>query len=311
MTRAAVLQPPACIGFIGIGNMGRPMARRLLQAGYNLQIADKNEATVRDFNATHGGTVASSLPTLAKLADVIITMLPDGKVVREVVLGDQGLISHLKTGSIVIDMSSSNPVGTRELGSVLAGRGVDMIDAPVSGVGPGGALKAAAEGRLASMVGGDPAVIARIRPLLEIMATRIFLTGPLGSGHAMKALNNLVSAAGLWIAIEALQVGGQFGLAPETMVDVLNASSGRNNSTENKLKQQILSRAFGSGFSLGLMAKDVRTAQELATAMGAFAPLTRSCADLWDEAACRLGQAVDHTAIARVLEQRAGKGSSS
>ena len=140
MIASTVLQPPACIGFIGIGNMGRPMAERLLKAGYSLQVADKNETAVRDFITAHGGTATSSLPALAEWADAAITMLPDGKAVQEVVLGDQGLISRLRAGSIVVDMSSSDPVGTRELGQVLAGRGIDMVDAPVSGTGPGGAL---------------------------------------------------------------------------------------------------------------------------------------------------------------------------
>jgi 3-hydroxyisobutyrate dehydrogenase len=309
MTEATVLQPPARIGFIGIGNMGRPMARHLLEAGYTVQVADKDESAVQDFVTKHGATAATSLPALARWADAVITMLPDGKVVREVVLGDGGLVSGLKASSIVVDMSSSDPVGTRELGRVLAGRGINMIDAPVSGAG--GGVKRAEEGSLATMVGGEPAVIARVRPLLDVMTKHMFQTGPLGSGHAMKALNNLVSAAGLWIAAEALLVGNQFGLAPETIVDVLNASSGRNNSTENKLKQHIMTRAFASGFSLGLMAKDVRTAQELAAATGVFAPLTRSCAELWTEAAEKLGGAVDHTAIVRVLEQKISQGPTS
>jgi len=299
---ATVLQPPARVGFIGIGNMGRPMAHRLVGAGYTVQVADKNESAVQRFVAEFGGCAASSLEALARSSQVVITMLPDGKTVREVVLGDDGLISSLAAGSIVIDMSSSEPVGTKELGQALARRGVHLVDAPVSG-----GVKRAVDGSLATMVGGEAAVIASVRPLLEAMAKQIFLTGPLGSGHAMKALNNLVSAAGLWMAAEALLVGKQFGLAPETMVDVLNASTGRNNSTENKFKQHILSRTFGSGFSLGLMAKDLRTAQGLAAATGIPAPFTGCCTELWNEAVRELGEAADHTAIVRVLERKAGQ----
>jgi 3-hydroxyisobutyrate dehydrogenase len=149
-------------------------------------------------------------------------------------------------------------------------------------------------------------VIARVRPVLEAMAKHVFLTGSSGTGHAMKALNNLVSAGGLWIATEALLIGERFGLPPERIVDILNASTGRNNSTENKFKQHILSRKFASGFSLGLMAKDLRVAAHLATATGQASPLTRLCTELWNEAEGKLGGTQDHTAIIKLLEDDAG-----
>jgi 3-hydroxyisobutyrate dehydrogenase len=300
----APLQPPAAIGFIGLGNMGRPMARRLAEAGYRLVVADKDEEAVRYFLAVNGAraSAAGSLAQLGRSVEAVITMLPDGKTVREVALGEAGFASSLRANSIVVDMSSSDPVGTRELGTRLEARGIHLVDAPVSG-----GVKRADDGSLAAMVGGDPETIDHVRPLLDAMAKQIVLTGPLGSGHAMKALNNLVSAAGLWIAAEALLIGKHFGLAPDTMVDVLNASTGRNNSTENKFKQQILSRTFSSGFSLGLMAKDLRTAQDLAAATGSFAPFTRECAALWNEAAGKLGESADHTAAVRILEQENGQ----
>lgn len=294
------IRPPAAIGFVGLGNMGAPMARRLVQAGYRLFVADSNDTALQSFFAAHSA-MASAPRTLGELAasvDAVITMLPDGKIVRQVVLGPGGLAAGLSGGTVVVDMSSSDPIGTRDLGSQLGERGVFLVDAPVSG-----GVKRAEDGSLATMVGGDPEGIARVRPLLEAMAKQFFLTGVLGSGHAMKALNNLVSAAGLWIAAEALLIGKQFGLQPETMVDVLNASTGRNNSTENKFKQQILSRGFASGFSLGLMAKDLRTANELAIETGTFAPFTQECTALWEDAARRLGNSADHTAVVQVLEQ--------
>lgn len=294
------IRPPAAIGFVGLGNMGAPMARRLVQAGYRLFVADSDDAALQSFLAAHSAMASapSTLGELARSIDAVITMLPDGKIVREVVLGPGGLAAGLSGGTVVVDMSSSDPIGTCDLGSQLGQRGVFLVDAPVSG-----GVKRAEDGSLATMVGGGPEGIARVRPLLEAMAKQIFLTGVLGSGHAMKALNNLVSAAGLWIAGEALLIGKQFGLEPETMVDVLNASTGRNNSTENKIKQQILSRGFASGFSLGLMAKDLRTANELAIETGTFAPFTQECAALWEDAARRLGNSADHTAAVQVLEQ--------
>jgi 3-hydroxyisobutyrate dehydrogenase len=304
MGASAPLRPPAAIGFVGLGNMGAPMARRLALAGYRLFVADKNEAAVRAFLAGHSGEISApaTFAELARSVDAVITVLPDGKIVREVLLGNGGVAESLKAGSIVIDMSSSDPIGTRDLGAQLAERGIHLIDAPVSG-----GVKRAEDGSLSTMVGGDAEMIARVREPLEAMAKQIFLTGALGSGHAMKALNNLVSAAGLWIAAEALLIGKQFGLAPEVMVDVLNASTGRNNSTENKFKQQILSRGFASGFSLGLMAKDLRTANDLAVGTGSFAPFTQECAKLWNDAAGKLGDSADHTAVVQILERAIGQ----
>ncbi|MFI5012691.1 MAG: NAD(P)-dependent oxidoreductase [Hyphomicrobiales bacterium] len=290
--------PPAAIGFIGLGNMGRPMAARLAAAGYAIRACDRDEAAMRGFVAAHGGTVASTPATLARGVDIVIAMLPDGRAVREVALGEHGLAGALPAGAILIDMSSSDPVGTRELGAALAAHDIALIDAPVSG-----GVKGAKDGSLSAMVGGAAAVIERVRPVLETMAKRLFLTGPLGSGHAMKALNNLVSAGGLWIASEALLIGERFGLSPGTMIDILNASTGRNNSTENKFKQQILSRSFASGFSLGLMAKDLRTAAGLAAAAGLASPFTQLCAELWGEAEAELGGSQDHTAIVKFLEK--------
>ena len=189
-------------------------------------------------------------------------------------------------------MSSSAPVGTRELAEALATKGISIIDAPVSG-----GVRRATDGSLAIMVGGDAAIIAAVRPILEAMGKSIFETGPIGSGHAMKALNNYVSAAGLTAACEALQVGEKFGLDPVLMTDILNVSTGRNNSTEMKLKPFVIPKNYASGFSLALMAKDLRTADDLARYLGVPAPLSRACADLWNEALEALGPQADHTAI--------------
>jgi 3-hydroxyisobutyrate dehydrogenase len=230
-------------------------------------------------------------------------MLPTGRDVREVLLGrapddPDAAVRGLGPGSLVIDMSSAAPLGTRDTGQHLAASGVAMLDAPVSGGVP-----RARDGTLAIMVGGEQAAVERARPVLAPLGSKIFIIGPLGSGHAMKALNNYVSAAGLAAAAEALVVGRRFGLDPATMTEVLNASTGRNNSTENKLKQHILSGTFGSGFSLDLMAKDLATAVELAEALGVPVPLAGPCVRLWKEASVRLGPGADHTEIYRFLEQ--------
>jgi 3-hydroxyisobutyrate dehydrogenase len=202
---------------------------------------------------------------------------------------------------VLIDMSSSSPVGTRELGERLAARGVGMIDAPVSG-----GVRKAEDATLAIMVGGEAQTIERCRRVLETMGKQIFLTGPLGSGHAMKALNNYVSAAGLAAAVEAVLAAARFGLDPGKVVDVLNASTGMNNSTLNKFHRYILSRAFDSGFSLDLMVKDLKTALEVAHSSGTPAPLAEACVAAWSEAQAALGPGLDHTAVARYWERLAG-----
>ncbi|TDR93691.1 NAD(P)-dependent oxidoreductase [Enterovirga rhinocerotis] len=279
------------IAFLGLGKMGVPMAARLIEAGYTVVGFDPFEAA-REAHRGNAGAVAASAAEAADGAAVLITMLPDGKAVRAVLVGEGGIAGRLAPGAVVIDMSSSAPVGTRDLAEDLKGQGIDLIDAPVSG-----GVKRAVDGSLAIMAGGDKTVIAKVRPLLDQMGKAIFETGPIGSGHAMKALNNYVSAAGLTAACEALQVGKGFGLDPELMTDILNVSTGRNNSTEVKLKPFVIPQSYTSGFSMGLMAKDLRTADDLARHLGVPAPFSKATSDLWTEATDALGPQADHTAI--------------
>lgn len=296
------IAPPALIGFIGLGQMGLPMARNLARAGYRLLVHDTSGDALDRACQTPGVERADSPKAIGRRCDAVITMLPDGNIVRAVVLDSPGCVmAGLAAGRIVIDMSSSSPVGTRELGAKLAARGVAMIDAPVSG-----GVKKAVDGTLSIMAGGDPENVARCREPLEAMGKQIFLTGPLGSGHAMKALNNYVSAAGLLAAAEAVLAGQRFGIDPKAMVDILNASTGMNNSTQNKFHQYILSRAFNSGFSLDLMVKDLETALEVAHATGSPAPLGEACLEAWTEARSALGPGLDHTAVVKYWEGLAG-----
>ncbi len=292
------------VAFVGLGRMGRPMAGHLAAAGFALRVADRSDEAVRSFLAAHPGTACRSAREAAAGSDVLITMLPTGRDVRQVLLGRapadaDAAVRGLAGGSLVIDMSSSPPLLTQETGRELAQHDIAMLDAPVSG----GVVRAR-NATLAIMVGGDPATVARARSVLAALSSTILPTGPLGSGHAMKALNNYVSAAGLVAAAEALLVGRRFGLDPAVMTDVFNASTGRNNSTENKLKQHLLSGAFASGFSLDLMVKDLDTAIGLAEELGVPVPMAERCVALWREAALRLGPGADHTEIYRFLEQR-------
>jgi 3-hydroxyisobutyrate dehydrogenase len=290
--------PPASVCVVGLGNMGLPMATRLIAAGYNVIGCDAAAAAREAFLRMHPGQMEASLETAAASADAVITMLPNGKVVREVL---DRMTPHMKPHAAVIDMSSSDPIATRALGEALIAKGFTFVDAPVSG-----GVKRAIDGTLAIMAGGDKASVDRIEKLLLAMGRVVFRTGPIGSGHAVKALNNYVSGAGLLAALEAMLVAKNFGVEPETLVDVLNASTGKNNSTEVKLKQFVISEKYDSGFFLGLMAKDIRTAQQLARQLGVTVPFGEKCADLWDAAAHKLGPDADHTAIHRYLAALSG-----
>tara|TARA_R110000824_G_scaffold288508_6_gene476951 strand:- start:63153 stop:64058 length:906 start_codon:yes stop_codon:yes gene_type:complete len=288
--------PPAEIGFVGLGNMGYPMARCLVNAGYQLTVADLNTEAVEKFCQETGSKAAENLQSLGASSDVVITMLPEGNAVRQVLMSEDGVVSGLQQGTILVDMSSCSPVGTRQLAGELEALGFALIDAPVSG----GVYKAA-DGALSIMVGGEKSVVERCLPLLEVMG-KPFQTGGPASGHAMKAMNNYLSAASLAIASEAVILGSKFGLDPEIMVDVLNASTGRSNSTEHKFPAFILPRTFNSGFFIGLMAKDLRLARELAESEGTSADLLMLVSSMWDKAEAKLGFKADNTEVYKYLE---------
>ncbi|MDN2565738.1 NAD(P)-dependent oxidoreductase, partial [Aquibium sp. A9E412] len=275
----------ACsVAFIGLGMMGRPMAERLRAAGFDLRGVD-TDLQSRQALAASGVRVFENARAAVAGCDIVVTMLPDGTVVREVVLGEGGVAACLKPGALVVDMSSSAPMSTRKLGALLLDRGLALVDAPVSG-----GVARARDGSLCIMAGGRDVDVARARPLLDAMGTTVIHAGPLGCGHAAKALNNYVSAAGLAAACEAMLIGEAFGVDPATLVDILNASTGRNNATEVKLKPHILSGSFASGFAMTLMAKDLHTASDLAKELGMTACGAECAAALWSAALADLGQ---------------------
>jgi 3-hydroxyisobutyrate dehydrogenase len=284
----------ARVGFVGIGNMGAPMVRCLLKAGHTVTIFDASTTATAPFSEVAGVKIAQSLPLLAAACPVIVTMLPDSRVVRRVVLGGRnapGLSDGLGHGKIIVDMSSSYAPDTMKLGEDLTRRGVGLVDAPVSG-GVGKAVT----GTLAIMVGGRDGDVDRVAPMLSAMGT-VHRAGPLGAGHALKALNNYVSAAGLLATCEALAIGEAFGLDPKVMTKIINASTGRNNTTENKAERYLIPRAFNSGFSLALMTKDVGMAEELGMHLGIAAEELEFVSQYLKRAARKLGSDADHTAV--------------
>jgi 3-hydroxyisobutyrate dehydrogenase len=296
------LAPPATIAFLGLGMMGRPMARRLVEAGFKLRVFDVSQKAVSDFVGAHPSALATaSAKAAAEGADALITMLPDGKIVRQAVLeGRDAAVEGLQAGALVLDMSSSNPVDTQKLVRDLAGRGVALLDAPVSG-----GVRRAVDGSLSIMVGGAAADLERVRPIFGAMGKTITLCGPAGAGHALKALNNYLSAAGLVAMCEALVVGEAFGLDPGVMVDVFNSSTGKSNATEVKGRQFVVPRNFAAGFTTALMVKDLRTAGDLATHLKLQVPNLAQAVAYWTAADGKLGKGADHTEIFRYAEMLA------
>ena len=284
--------------FVGIGNMGWPMAARLVRAGFEVAVTDAVAGRATAFVDEVGGKAVASLAEATKEAEVVVTMLPTSVHVVSVV---DEILPSLSSGKILLDMSSGAPAATQKIAGDLGAIGVSVVDAPVSG-----GVSRAVTGELAIMTGGEAAALDRIDPLLRAMGTTIHRIGPVGAGQAMKALNNLVSAGGFLMAVEALVIGQQFGLDPSVMTDVLNASTGMNNSTQKKLKQFVLSRRFDSGFSLDLMVKDLSIALEVGRNGSAPTPFSALCREMWASAASMLGKGQDHTAIAKLSEALAG-----
>lgn len=284
------------IGFIGLGMMGEPMARCLRRSGFSLFLADADKGRVDNLGQQLDAAELSA--ENAASLDVLITMLPNSKIVESVLLGDStsGWAMRLKKGAVVIDMSSSEPARSRDLALTLKALGLDYLDAPVSG-----GVRKASDSTLAILVGGDVETLERCRNVLDAMGKSILHIGPAGSGHAAKALNNYVSAAGLMATVEALHVAERFGIAPEVMTDVLNASTGRSNTSENKVKQFMLNGSYGSGFALQLMNKDLKIARGLSEAVDYRMTLGVHCTDIWDAVSRRATPTTDHTEMYRLL----------
>ncbi len=299
LVESAVSEAVNKIGFIGIGNMGWPMAANLCKKGFTVTAYDAAPNRAEKFAKEHGASAADSAAEAVQGAQAVVTILPTSRQVAEVV---QAIDPALAQGTVLIDMTSGQPGMTRDIAARLAARGVAMVDCPVSGGVP-----RAKTGELAIMAGGEAAVLDRVEPVLKAMGTSIHRCGGIGAGQAMKALNNLVSAGGFLIGIEALLIGQRFGLDPALMVDVLNASTGMNNSTQKKFKQYVLSRRFDAGFGLDLMVKDLSIALEVARDTATPTPFAALCRELWASAQAALGPGQDHTAMAQLSEHLAGE----
>ncbi len=293
--------PTQRVGFVGIGTMGVPMARQIAAAGFDLTVHDAVAANAASFAEETGCAAAGTARAVAAASDVVITMLPTSADVRAVALDADGLAEGFSEGDVLIDMGSSEPSGTAQLAAELGDRGIAMIDAPVSG----GRAKAI-DGSLTLMVGGDNAVIDRCADVLAAMGEKVFRTGAAGSGHAVKAINNLLNAVGLLAGGEALLIGKRFGLDPNVVVDVVDASTGMNHAIRHKFRQRVFSRSFDAGFGLDLMVKDLDTAMGMARETRTPAPFSAQCREMWAAAQLNLGPGAEHTELVRWLEMISG-----
>jgi 3-hydroxyisobutyrate dehydrogenase len=280
------------VGFVGLGHMGVPMTARLVEAGHEVRGFDVDPAA----RVRAGEAAVESLPEAAAGMDVVVLMLATSTIVRQVAL-EEGLLEAVDTGALVVDMGSSDPTQTRELAAEAGQRGVRYLDAPVSG-----GVVGAEAGTLTIMAGGSEDDLESCRPIFDAVGAKIVHAGPVGAGHALKALNNLLSATNFLITLEAVTAGARFGLDPKVMVDAINDSTGRSWATEHKVPQFVEPRSFTSGFAMRLMVKDIQTARELAHATDSPFVLGDAAVALWEQAADALPDDADHTEIALWLE---------
>lgn len=278
------------VGFIGLGTMGSPMASNIANSNeFDLALYDVDPAVAQALSERLGATAVTDVAALAD-RDIIVTMLPTSVIVRAVLLDGDAPRIPAAPGTVFVDMSSSDPTDTIETGRLLAQAGFAMVDAPVSG-----AKERATTGTLTIMMGADDDVAAqRAVPVIETMSSQIVRTGKLGSGHAMKALNNFVAAAAFTASSEAIIAGAEFGLTPEVMTDVFNSSTGQSFVTTHVLPDHIVGEQYASGFALPLFTKDVRIAQKVQQASGHASPVCDAVVGAMSDALSALGD-VDHT----------------
>lgn len=284
------------IGFVGLGLMGRPMVDRLINAGHSITAFDVSPTAFDGW--TNPPRKALSLREMGS-CEIIILMLPNGSIVDDVLFYSGKLSSVISEGSLVLDMGSSDPEGSRVRAGELLQRGIRFVDAPVSG-----GVSGAAAGTLTIMLGGSDALDEEERVVLKTLGKTILEVGPVGSGHAVKALNNALSAASLLAMAEATESAARFGIEPEVFIEVINKSSGRSFSSEWKYPQFVLPGTFDSGFSLALMTKDVSTAVNLCEQLELSAQLLHMVSEAWTNASGSLKPAADHTEIVRWVARR-------
>ncbi|HLE55643.1 MAG TPA: NAD(P)-dependent oxidoreductase [Rhodothermia bacterium] len=289
------------VAFIGLGAIGMPMAQHLAKPPFELAVWNRTAGKAKEFAESNGVVAAATPADAARSAEVVITCLPSSREVRQVLEGPDGLLGVLGLGAILVDCTSGDPAESREFAKLLEGRGASFMDAPVSG-----GVVGAQAGTLTVMCGGDASVLERARPVLEAFGKKIVHCGPVGSGHAVKAVSNALLAVHVWSTAEALAALTRLGVSASVALDVINASAGRSNASQNLFPERVLTREFPRTFRLALLDKDIGIATKLASESGTPIPLIDLAAKLIHEARLELGEEADHVEAAKVVERRAG-----
>ena len=285
------------IGFIGLGIMGRPMARNLIQAGYALVVYDKFAAS--DDLVALGALAAASSREVAARSEIVITMLPNSPHVREAVMGEDGVLDGAKPGTILIDMSSIAPAASREIGAAAREKGVAMLDAPVSGGEP-----KAIDGTLAIMVGGDEAVFSTVRPILEVMGGSVVRVGDIGAGNVTKLANQMIVALNIAAVSEAFTLATKAGVSPEAVFDAIKGGLAGSTVMNAKIPM-ILHGNFKPGFRIDLHIKDLQNALDTAHDLHVGVPLTAGIMEIMQALTIDGEGNSDHSAVAKHYEKLA------
>ena len=285
------------VAFIGLGDIGGLMASHLAREPFELTVWNRTERKAHDFAAKHSVRVATSARDAVRGAEVVVTCLPSSAEVEAVLHGEQGMIDSLERGAVLLDCTSGDPPTSRSIAAELSGRGVSFIDAPVSG----GTI-AAKSGSLTVMWGGAEGDFTRVRPVVEAFGKKIVHAGPVGAGDALKAVNNALLAVHILATGEGLAMLVKAGVDPGVALEVINASSGRSNTSENLIPQRVLTRAFPRTFRLALLDKDIGIAESLGAELGMETPVISLAARRMHEARAALGEDVDHVEVVKMIE---------
>ena len=289
------------VGFIGLGAMGLPMAKRVIGGGHETFTTFHTRRAPADELASLGAKVLPKPADVAQAADVVITIVPADRELRETVLGEHGVLQGLSPGKVLIDMTTATAMCMEEVARAAAAAGVEVLDAPVSGGTP-----AAAQGTLTIMVGGEAALLEKCRPLLETMGTQIIHVGPVGQGKVVKMVNQMMAAAHVLMIGEAFALGVRCGADPKTMYDVIKSSSGYSKMMDLRLPGFLLEGTFRPGFRLDLMKKDVNLAVDSGRAMNVPLLVTSAVGQLFSAASAAGKGDADFSAAAQYVADLAG-----